>query len=77
MLRKEGVAKIVLAVPVASSLAASRITAITDELICLLMPDKFQRVGDFYEDFHRIRDQEMFEYLNKSMEKSLPQGAGN
>jgi predicted phosphoribosyltransferase len=72
MLRKEGVAKIVLAVPVASRLAASRLQGVVDELIYVQMPDEFQGVEGFYKDYHRIRDQEMFEYLDKCSEESLP-----
>jgi hypothetical protein len=63
---------IVLAVPVASRLAASRLEGAVDELIYVLIPDEFQGVEGFYEDYHRIRDQEMFEYLDKCREESLP-----
>ncbi len=66
MLRKEGAAGIVLAVPVASRLAATKLAQVVDELVCVLIPDEFQGIEHFYEDYHRIRDEEMFEYLNKS-----------
>jgi len=64
--RKEDPAEIVLAVPVASRIAAIKLAKVVDELVTVLIPDEFKGVEHDYGDYHRIRDEEMLEYLNKS-----------
>ncbi|MGE5549124.1 MAG: phosphoribosyltransferase [Bacteroidota bacterium] len=58
-LRAEGVAAIWLAVPVASREAAASLRRIVDRFTALLVPEDFIAVGQFYEDFREIEEEEI------------------
>lgn len=60
--------KIVLAVPVASTSAASLLENVVDELIILNIASYFQAVGYFYEDFKEVTDEEVCRLLKESRE---------
>jgi len=62
-LRKQGVAKIVVAVPVGAPETCREIALEVDETICAAMPEFFQGVGQFYEDFSQTTDEEVRERL--------------
>ncbi|MBK9400013.1 MAG: phosphoribosyltransferase [Bacteroidetes bacterium] len=65
-LRKMNPSKIVIAVPVAPPEAAERFKKIADEYICLLEPDNFEGVGQFYNNFSEVTDDEVLSILKKS-----------
>lgn len=65
ILRKEEPARIIVAIPVASVSAARKLRASADELVCPLIADEFYGVGDYYEDFHQVSDEEALHYLRK------------
>ena len=50
-------AHIVIAVPVASESAYHMLCDLTDEVVCLSVPDPFYGVGRFYSDFAQISDE--------------------
>lgn len=54
----------VVAVPVSSSQALGRLQAAADEVVCLLVPPYFQAVGQFYQDFTQVTDEEVMEALH-------------
>jgi predicted phosphoribosyltransferase len=58
-LRRRRPAKLVLAVPTASPTALSSLRAEVDEAICLTSPDDFRSVGDFYDDFRQLTDEDV------------------
>jgi putative phosphoribosyl transferase len=58
-LRRQGVGKIVVAVPVGAPETCRELEAEVDELICALMPDHFHGVGQFYQDFSQTTDEEV------------------
>jgi putative phosphoribosyl transferase len=62
-LRKQSVAKIVVAVPVGAPETCREIALEVDEMICALMPEFFHGVGEFYEDFSQTSDEEVRELL--------------
>ena len=62
-LRKQGVAKIVVAVPVGAPETCHAIRSVADETICVIMPPFFHGVGQFYEDFSQTTDEEVRELL--------------
>lgn len=62
-LRKQGAAKIVVAVPVGAPETCREIEAEVDETICAVMPAFFHGVGQFYEDFSQTTDEEVRELL--------------
>jgi predicted phosphoribosyltransferase len=62
-LRTLGVTRIVVAVPVASREAASRLERSADEVVCLLQPPWFRAVGQWYDDFEQTSDHEVARLL--------------
>jgi putative phosphoribosyl transferase len=68
-IRKQKPAKIVLAVPVASTTANQLLAPVVDEFVCLLLPFRFSAVGEFYENFSEVTDEEVIHYLQKSEPK--------
>jgi putative phosphoribosyl transferase len=66
LLRKSIPNKIIVAVPVSSSSAMERISKEADEVISILVPYDFHGVGQFYESFETVSDEEVKNYLNSS-----------
>lgn len=58
-------ARLVCAVPVASSEGLARVRALADETVCLSVPPLFQAVGQFYEHFPQVSDEEVAQWLNQ------------
>lgn len=65
-LRSHRPARIVVAVPVAPREACEKLRADVDELVCLIEPESFIAVGQWYEDFRQIRDQDVHDLLAKA-----------
>jgi putative phosphoribosyl transferase len=62
-------ARIVVAVPVAAQDTAQRIRSMADELICLLLPERFMAVGQWYRDFGQTSDDEVLALLAETAER--------
>jgi putative phosphoribosyl transferase len=62
-LRQREAAKIVVAVPVGPPDTCHEIEEQADETICLSMPEFFQAVGQYYEDFSQTTDEDVRELL--------------
>jgi putative phosphoribosyl transferase len=58
-LRKRGVAKIVVAVPVGPPDTCREFEDVADEVVCASAPEFFQAVGQYYEDFSQTSDEEV------------------
>ena len=58
-LRRRGVARIVLAIPVAAPTTVTVLRPLVDDLLVLATPDCFQSVGAFYEDFPQVSDDDV------------------
>ena len=58
--------KIIVAVPVSPIESARKLSVMVDEFICLQIPKVFFGVGQFYEDFSQVSDEEVIEYLKKN-----------
>jgi len=65
VLRKQKPAKIVVAVPVAPADGLARVKAEADEVVCLLVPEDFYAIGQFYDDFPQVDDEEAIAILKK------------
>lgn len=63
--RHQGPEKIVVAVPVSSAGAAERIREEADEFIALQIPTSFMAVGEFYEQFPQLDDDEVIRLMKK------------
>jgi putative phosphoribosyl transferase len=65
-LRRGGVRRIVLAVPVAPPDTVERLRPMVDELVVLLTPPLFWAVGAFYEDFKQVSDDDVCRLLTEA-----------
>jgi putative phosphoribosyl transferase len=68
-LRQRGAAKIVVAVPVGPPDTCREFEDQADEVICTSVPEFFQAVGQYYEDFSQTSDDEVRELLARAAEK--------
>lgn len=64
--KNAGAAHVVLAVPVAPPASVERLHAEADEVICVETPPHFSAVGQFYESFDQVSDEEAKTYLERS-----------
>ncbi len=62
-LKKEKIERLIVALPVASKDAEDQIKKTVDEWICLETPYDFMAVGNYYEDFSQVNDEEVVEIL--------------
>lgn len=58
--------KIVFAAPVCAPDSGKRIRDEVDELVCLLEPQNFRSVGQFYTFFEQTKDEEVISLLNSN-----------
>lgn len=61
--RTLGPAHLVAAVPVAPPEGVARLANEADEVVCLAAPAAFHAVGQFYEDFRQVEDDEVLRLL--------------
>lgn len=71
-LRRQRPARIVIAVPVASTEACARMQREADDVVCAVTPEPFDAVGCWYEDFSQTSDAEVEGLLARSREGSGP-----
>jgi predicted phosphoribosyltransferase len=69
--RRKGAARIVVAVPVASPQATGDFRLEVDEFVCVLTPEWFTAVGEWYEDFSQTTDQEVRELLERAQREHV------
>lgn len=61
--RQAGAEKIIVAVPVAPAETVQRLQELVDEVYCLSTPMLFQAIGQFYQDFSQVEDDEVVELM--------------
>jgi len=66
--RKAGASRIVVAVPVAPPEVVTMLREEADEVICVVQPDYLGAIGEFYEDFRQVSDDEVIDLLDKAKE---------
>ncbi len=66
MARNKGAEKVVVAVPVSPPETVAKLRRHADEVICLETPTNFYAIGQFYERFDQLTDEECVSYLKKS-----------
>jgi len=69
--RQRGPAKLVCAVPVASEEAVKLVGGYADEVVCLDTPRRFMAVGQFYQSFPQVEDDEV-EALMREAAPAVP-----
>jgi erythromycin esterase-like protein/predicted phosphoribosyltransferase len=69
-LRQQAPARIVVAVPVGARETCERIARMADEVACVSMPDSFNAVGLWYEEFSQTTDEEVKRLLTISAQSA-------
>lgn len=64
--RAKAPARLIAATGVASPRTIQQIRELADEVVCLETPETFWAVGEFYEDFPQVSDEEVVNYLGAS-----------
>jgi putative phosphoribosyl transferase len=59
VLRQAGARKVVLAIPVAPRDTVTELRRVADEVVCLEAPARFRSIGEWFDDFHQVRDTEV------------------
>ena len=57
--------EVIVAVPVASPERLAEVRHWCDDVVCLLAPEEFWAIGQFYEDFTQVEDREVIELLRQ------------
>ena len=70
-IRKKNPRKIIVAVPVSSTHAQKVLTPVVDEFISLIVPPWFHAVGEFYENFDPVEDDEVKRLLSKAQKAKI------
>jgi putative phosphoribosyl transferase len=60
--------EVVVAVPVAPSSTARAFQNVADEFVCVMQPENFSAVGEWYVDFDQTTDEEVRDLLQKAAE---------
>jgi putative phosphoribosyl transferase len=74
--RRQGAARIVVAVPVAPEETLTELASLADDVVCLNPSRAFRGVGGFFADFHQLTDEETIGLLRQSWNAQAT-GAGN
>lgn len=59
--------KLILAIPVVPPDTAAQLAGDVDQMVCLLKPESFYAVGQFFEEFDQVEDEEvinLYKYIN-------------
>jgi predicted phosphoribosyltransferase len=75
-LRAKKAAEVIVAVPVGSPERLEEVGRLCDRIVCLLAPDTFWAIGQFYEDFAQVEDAEVIELLRSVPSAAAPPRAG-
>jgi putative phosphoribosyl transferase len=71
-LRQHAPAQIIVAVPVGSVDTCGELASEADETICAFTPERFLAVGEWYDDFSQITDEEVKDLLNQAANLKWP-----
>jgi putative phosphoribosyl transferase len=69
-LRQLSPARIVVAAPVAPESTCKRLRGEVDDLVCVYTPQLFHAIGQFYEDFSQVTDEEVIGLLERSRSRT-------
>ncbi|WP_326590538.1 phosphoribosyltransferase family protein [Streptomyces sp. NBC_01294] len=75
VVRAQGAARVVLAVPVAPPDAVAWLRGEADEVVCLSTPRAFRAVGEWYQDFSQTPDEEVVSLLAQAAAGPTPGSA--
>jgi putative phosphoribosyl transferase len=75
LVRRQQPGRLVIAAPVASPSTCAELADQADEIVCLARPEPFFAIGDFYEDFHQVSDEEVRDLLQRAAARIAQRGA--
>ncbi|MEO8439236.1 MAG: phosphoribosyltransferase family protein [Spartobacteria bacterium] len=75
--RQRAPAELIITVPVAAESSAREMVGEADQVICLSMPEDFFGVGQFYENFRQISDEEVQNFLTSAEAAPGPPNDGS
>jgi erythromycin esterase-like protein/predicted phosphoribosyltransferase len=75
-LKRQAPARIVVAAPVGARETCDRLRRIADEVVCVSMPEPFNAVGQWYEQFAQTTDDEVKQLLGTSSPSVAPNPQG-
>ena len=73
-IRQRGAEAVVVAVPVGSREACDLLRQQADEVVCLYAPDPFNAVGEWYDAFSQVSDDEVRRLLRAPQSPPAPAG---
>lgn len=62
--RKKGASKVIIAAPVGPPRSVKKLREVADEVVCLDIPPDFNAVGQYYQHFDQLTDEEVRVMLN-------------
>lgn len=65
-IRNKMPSRLIIAIPVASMNAAAILRPLVDEFVCPLVSPEFYAVGQYYEDFNQVSDEEVKDLLTRT-----------
>lgn len=63
-LRDQGPSRLICAVPVAAPDSLARVRPLADDVVCLAAPQGFYAVGQYYDSFGQVEDEDVIATLN-------------
>lgn len=63
--KAQGPKDLIVAIPVAPPERLEEVRLLCDQVVCLLAPEAFEAVGQFYEDFSVVEDEQVVELLRE------------
>jgi putative phosphoribosyl transferase len=72
-LRQLQPARIVVAAPVAPIPTCNQLKSEADDVVCVLTPQSFYAIGQFYEDFSQLSDEEVLALLGRANQVAMKQ----
>ena len=76
-IKRQGAAKVVVAIPVAPAEALADIEDEADAVVCLRSERYFRGVGGFYDDFHQLTDEETIGLLREAWSEDAVGSSSN
>jgi predicted phosphoribosyltransferase len=74
--KNQGAASITVAIPVGPPSTIEELKKMADTVVCLLTPEDFQAIGQFYDDFSQTTDEEVIALLKQNRQSFTKKSEG-
>ena len=65
-LKQQSIHRITIAIPVASKESLETLSSKVDQTVCLFQPLPFSSIGEWYQDFSQVDDEQVTATLNRA-----------